>query len=152
MQSSYFLRRPQKLTKSSLSILRYVVSVKSTEKILSVFVAFLKNMNFTRIGWNWNYLLRFSHFKTACILHMYVIRFLRIDWALNFWIRRTENKVGGFYIRIGIFGEILVWVFNRRLMGSIDQAYPSCFCFRISWILMEWHFFLPPPLCVGPQK
>ena len=32
--------------KSSLSIWRYVVSVKSTVKILSIFVAFLENMNF----------------------------------------------------------------------------------------------------------
>ena len=32
--------------KSSPSIWRYVVSVKSTMKILSIFVAFLENMNF----------------------------------------------------------------------------------------------------------
>ena len=32
--------------KSSPSIWRYVVNVKSTVKILSIFVAFLENMNF----------------------------------------------------------------------------------------------------------
>ena len=41
------LRRPQKLTKSSLSIWHYVVSVKSTVKISLIFVAFLENTNFT---------------------------------------------------------------------------------------------------------
>ena len=32
-------------------------------------------------------------------------------------------------------------VFIRRLMGSTDQADPSYFYFRISWILVEWHWF-----------
>ena len=44
--SSSFLRRPQKLMKSSRSIRRYVVNAKSMVKILSIFVAFLENMNF----------------------------------------------------------------------------------------------------------
>ena len=37
-----FLRRPQKLTKSSLSFWHYAVSVKSTVKILSIFLAFIR--------------------------------------------------------------------------------------------------------------
>ena len=43
--------------------------------------------------------------------------------------------------------------FSRRLMGSIDQADPSSFYFRISWILMErpW-FFLSPWRVAGPLK
>ena len=36
---------------SSQSIWRYVVNVKSAEKILSIFVAFLENMNFKMIHW-----------------------------------------------------------------------------------------------------
>ena len=43
---SHFLRRPQKLTKFSLSIWQYVVTVKSTVKISSIYVAFLENINF----------------------------------------------------------------------------------------------------------
>ena len=37
-------------------------------------------------------------------------------------------------------------VCTRRPVGSIDQAYLSCFYFRISWILMErpWIIFLVP--------
>ena len=33
-----------------------------------------------------------------------------------------------------------------RLMGSTDQADPSCFYFKISWILMErrWFYFFNP--------
>ena len=43
----------------------------------------------------------------------------------------------------------------RCLMVSTDQSDPSCFYFRISWILMERHwfyFFLSPPFSAGPQK
>ena len=43
------------MTKSSQSIWHYVVSVKSTVKISSIFVAFLENMNFTKLvikDWN----------------------------------------------------------------------------------------------------
>ena len=46
LKCSYFLRRPWKLTKSSLSIWRLLHSVKSMVKISSIFVAFLENMNF----------------------------------------------------------------------------------------------------------
>ena len=37
----------------------------------------------------------------------------------------------------------------RRLMGSTDQADPSCIYFRISWILMErpWFYFFIPSAC-----
>ena len=38
--------------KSSLLIWRYVVNVKSIVKILSIFVAFLENMNFTHLEHN----------------------------------------------------------------------------------------------------
>ena len=41
-----FLRRPQNLTKSTPSIWHYIVSVKLTVKILSIFVAFFENLNF----------------------------------------------------------------------------------------------------------
>ena len=46
----------------------------------------------------------------------------------------------------------------RRLLGSTDQANPSCFYFRILWILMEWHgmtwilIFWFPQVSAGPQK
>ena len=38
--------------KSSQSIWRYVVTVKSMVKILSIFVAFLENMNFNKVRIN----------------------------------------------------------------------------------------------------
>ena len=41
-------KKAQKLTKFSPSIWCYVVSVKSTVKILSIFVAFLENVNFSK--------------------------------------------------------------------------------------------------------
>ena len=45
---------------------------------------------------------------------------------------------------------------TRCPVGSMDQAYPSCFYFRIWWIEYWWnngfYFFSSPPLCAGPQK
>jgi hypothetical protein len=41
---------------------------------------------------------------------------------------------------------------NRRPVGSTNQNYPSCFHFRILWILMEQHwfyFFCSPGLVRG---
>ena len=49
----------------------------------------------------------------------------------------------------------VMYVSIRGPVGSTDQANPSCFYFRISWILMEWpwfYLFLSPPLVAGPQK
>ena len=48
-----FLRKPQILMKSSSSIWHYVLNVKSTLKILSIFVVFLENMNFTDLLWTY---------------------------------------------------------------------------------------------------
>ena len=42
-----YSKKAKKLTKSSPSIWHYVVSVKLTVKILSIFVAFSENVNFT---------------------------------------------------------------------------------------------------------
>ena len=43
------------------------------------------------------------------------------------------------------------YLLNRRLMGSTNQADPSCIYFRISWILMErpWFHFFPLQLLRG---
>ena len=46
-------------------------------------------------------------------------------------------------------------LFSRCLMVLTDQADPSCFYFKISWILMEWHgfyFSLSPSFSAGLQK
>ena len=45
-----FFKKATKFDKSSTSIWRYVVSVKSMLKISSIFVAFLENMNFMLVG------------------------------------------------------------------------------------------------------
>ena len=68
-----FLRRPQNLTKSSLSIWRYVVNLKSTVKISLTFVTFLENMNFNCEIWGksvtseWDW----SHYGAAEDLNYY---------------------------------------------------------------------------------
>ena len=63
--------------------------------------------------------------------------------------------------RLGVFkfqchNLIIKGTFNNRcLMVSTNQADPTCFYFRISWILMEGrrvYFFSSPPFNAGPQK
>ena len=47
------------------------------------------------------------------------------------------------------------WLKSRRPVGSTNQANPSCFYFRISWILIEWccfYFFSLSWFSAGPQK
>ena len=61
-----FLRRPQNFTKSSSSIWRYLVSVKSIVKILSILVAFLENMNCKRYT-----------VHLLMILHRILIKFIK---------------------------------------------------------------------------
>ena len=67
----------------------------------------------------------------------------------------TFNSSEGTYYAI----TLLLWqCYNlciRRPVPSTDQALPSCFYFRISWILMErrWKtFFWFLRLSAGPQK
>ena len=45
-----------------------------------------------------------------------------------------------------LFFQIVLLICSRPLMGSTDQADPSCIYFRISWILMErlWFYFFGP--------
>ena len=52
------------------------------------------------------------------------------------------------HLKKNLFWLILLCTtdYNRYLMVSTDQADPSCFYFRISWILMEqhWSYFFHP--------
>ena len=47
---------------------------------------------------------------------------------------------------VKIPSKISQWVSSRCLMVSTNQADPSCFYFRISWLLMErrWFYFFRP--------
>ena len=77
-----FLRRPQKLTKPSPPIWQLLHNVKLTVNILSIFVAFLENMNFTvklqTVDWTIQFLttdtcyyVRVSTYKGYWILNLY---------------------------------------------------------------------------------
>ena len=60
--------------------------------------------------------------------------------------------------QILIFGrQIVIWfIVIRRLMGSTDQADPSCFYVLQNFMNIDETtlglFFLSPPLVAGPQK
>ena len=79
------------------------------------------------------------------------------DWFLKIlfrlWRSIVAKKIGdksNFDKRLSDFGSFLViwsllyngcsqkiWIYSRRPVPSTDQALPSCFYFRISWIIME---------------
>jgi hypothetical protein len=65
---------------------------------------------------------------------------VRSPWLQTSWKSIMQTFLPSFYkVVISLWSIFLVH--TRRLVGSTDQAYPSCFYFRISWILMEWYWF-----------
>jgi hypothetical protein len=85
-----------------------------------------------------------------------LIIFIKIHWSLLLKDKNTRVKTQGgwtFQTRQGIL--ISYYIYIRRPVPSTDQAIPSCFYFRISWILLEqlfFYFFLSPRVSAGPQK
>ena len=73
------------------------------------------------------------------------------------WYFNRSRRSGSFRIdsETGKYFSKIEKISIRRLVESTDQADPSCFYFKISWILMDplwFYFFLSPPLVAGPQK
>ena len=74
------------------------------------------------------------------------------------WLRKIRLKIW----RLQWIDMPPAWQASLFLKGvhwnnevSTNQAYSSCFLFRISWILMEglwFYFFSSPPVSAGPQK
>ena len=83
--------------KSSPSIWRYVVNVKSTVKILSIFVAFLENMNFSILAiilkvYMYENLYSFElHWLPLLSLWTSRIFFSSIKIKIRFGMNRNEN-------------------------------------------------------------
>ena len=68
--------------------------------------------------------------------------------AMRWKVEVTTTHTLDFYALCTVY--IIGQLNFRCLMGSTDQADPSCFHFRISWILMEWlwfNFFVPLTCC-----
>ena len=81
-----FLRWPQKLNKSSPPIWEVVHNVKSTVKILSIFVAFLEKMNFMcLLNYSFNYL---SFFEPTSKDIFWLTHFFKFEnnFSINFLI------------------------------------------------------------------
>ena len=75
--------------------------------------------------------------EMALVMHLVyynLARFLIFSWVNSLW--QTPSCTCFLYSSLNI----------RRLMGSTNQADPSCIYFRISWILMErpWFYFFCP--------
>ena len=69
------------------------------------------------------------------VWQLYYILYCNIFW---FVIKQKDNPT---------FHFDRSWVYSRRPVPSTNQALPSCFYFRILWILMEQHcFYLFCPL------
>ena len=78
-----------------------------------------------------------SRIKYPCIYHVFCIcgREMRNDRVI-FCLSRKHFTDSHFLCCVTSF-----YLVSRCLMGSTDQACSSGFYFRISWILMEQHWF-----------
>ena len=69
----------------------------------------------------------------------------KLDVDLNmFWFALTKFAIYDIwieYLSSNFNTDMHIIFHSRRLLGSTNQADPSCFYFRISWILMERHWF-----------
>ena len=83
--------------------------------------------------------LLFTYLKMSHFFYVGVVK--QNSGSVNF---QTYHKMISI---IKVWTSVNGWSFLlyiRCLMGSTNQADPSCFFFRISWILMEGHFFFVP--------
>ena len=82
--------------------------------------------------------VRFTYFLKYDLIHcavfLWIELFFNVVWVLN---QKLIEQ---------LFCSLFAWWYDtplrsRFLMVSTNQADPSCFYFRISWILMEWRWF-----------
>ena len=78
-------------------------------------------------------------------------KFIGNVWGPRRHCWETSAQVLQLILGLKVVNHFLIakYVLSRRLMGSTDQADPSCIYFRISWILMErpWFYFFVPSTC-----
>jgi hypothetical protein len=120
------------LTKSSPSIWRYVVSVKSTVKISSIFVSFLQNMNFTNTYMDF---LLFAQSKPVrkwgkkCSnwseVHLYHSNFLQNPYFRDPQIHSENTYIRGTYDPISLMSTLLKLTHIRRVLWPLEKAWMS---------------------------
>ena len=117
------------MTKSSRSIWHYVVSVKTTVKISSIFVAFLENTNFIKK------ILALVHTYccinlqyVSCIRRMTVCRFWAYHCVLTF-IKKTQD-MSKCYWWLSMFGRYSTSKSNGWLIPF--EIFPK------SWIISKY--------------
>ena len=70
------------------------------------------------------------------------IPFQVVAFVINItWSKLLHSVLACWYLSIQTNLRTASSLVTRRLMGSTDLADPSCFYFRISWILMDQHCF-----------
>ena len=137
-----FLRRPQNLTKSSLSIWRYAVSVKWTVRILSIFVAFLENMNFNKMTLCLNHnhtkklswmlqIPHFSHYYFKCKIQLLFKTKARIIIHSVRFKNEIMAKYGIFWKRTSY--ERCIQKMQQTKMLVTCQSFGDLFLFGLVW-------------------
>ena len=109
LESSYFPRRPQKLTKSSPSIWHLLHNVKCTAKIFVKFVAFLKNINLNKNVFS-TCIILVNPQNISCLILGYLMEegdpLIKIDlykktaWSRERWAEGPSGQI--------VTGEIIV--------------------------------------------
>ena len=118
---SYFGRRPQKLTKS---IWHYIVSVKSTVNISSIFVTFLENTNFNETllyvilvaGFQTKFNLLFGLFFTKIFqkLSNVIIWIIILGTSTCQSLKRFNHRRSGTSMPM-----LVIWIFMKALEKDI---------------------------------
>ena len=139
--SMSYLRRPQKLSKSSPSIWHYLVSVKSTVNISSI----LENTNFknsSRFHWPWNIqnqggtfishhgkLIKGKNEKVDLVLSNMKI-WLEL-WEKDLAESNKHSNMNYIPIYAKCAWSFILWIFRKEWV--IDQSFFCCGPYIFSW-------------------
>ena len=114
--------------------------VKDLQFLLAAYLEPLKKEHF------WNYADLEQLYKNVKEIFIFQTKFLRI-------LEESLESDPGFCSHTSLAQFKVSTDLSRCTVGSEDQAYLSCFYFRISWILMErpwfYYYFCPLHLLQG---
>ena len=132
------------MLKSSPSISPYVVSVKSTMKILSIFVAFLENMNF---------MYYWGHKKFKNEQHYADFLLWSFQWKLFFrvenWSNLSINNFSEEYLERRPKYDIIWKLWIAKYIFFSKNVPNFCRLCSYLWICMWFHVQLPQQILNG---
>ena len=129
-------QKPQKLTTSKIKYEHFGSKILISHWKMDIIFQEIEFFKHLKCNFKTSWPQKFSIFKNVFTMKI----------TLNLRIKKrslTFSKLKKQHFDVG-YPVCMAYVYIRRPVPSTDQALPSCFYFRISWILMErpWkHFF-----------